>query len=101
VFSVGFTAAVVLLGATIVAAILALQPDSRFVASADALKRYGIGGREPDDVLKDAYQLDVALATSLDIGNDRRARLLLLSERLLAIALGFAAVDALILFFGS
>ncbi len=90
-----------LLGATIVAAILALQPDNRFVASADALRRYGIDGREPDDALKDAYRLDVAVVVSLGIGNDRRSTLLLLSERFLAIALGFAAVDALILFFGS
>ena len=100
-FGIGFVVAVLLLTGTIVLAIWALQPERRPRANPSLLKHYGTVLTSPDEVAQDAYRFEVALATRLGAGNSRRAARLLWAQKVLGLALAFAAANALILFLGS
>jgi hypothetical protein len=98
-FAVAFVAAVALLVAAILVCLSAFQPEPRHLLNPE-LVRYWAREAVPDDEARaDRFKLDVALLAQLGRGNSRRARRLLVSQRLLVGALLFAGAGALIVFF--
>jgi MFS family permease len=101
IFEIGFVAAVVLLALAVLVAIWALRPAPRHRMNPELLKHYGTTGTGGDEINQDTYRWEVALVVQLGYGNNRRARAVARSQRLVAIALVFAAALAVILLLGS
>jgi hypothetical protein len=98
-FSITFSAAVVLLVMAMLICVAAIQPDLRHRLN-PALARYWARNRAADEAARtDGFRLDVALLDQVGAGNTRRASRLLLAQYFLVAALVAAAVGALVIFF--
>ena len=95
-FTAGLVVAVVVLAVAIVTAIWGLRPEPRHHTSVKLLKHYGTAGIEDQEIQKDTFRFEVALAGQLGPGNTRRASHLLWAQRTTVLALMIAAAEAVI-----
>lgn len=96
VFVVGLIVTVVVLVGALIVAILGLRPEPRHHTSIGVLKHYGTTGSDDQEIQRDTYLFEVALAEQLGAGNTSRAKHLLWAQRITVLALIITAVVTVI-----